>query len=153
MAASNTRFTQNSLGQSKNLIDSDHGIYRGAAPAITGLIAGDVQVMFMTPPSSLPFIGGEKVRALAYTGAKRFARLPDVPTMAEAGVPAKTPDAVLARLHEEVQKAVATATVRERLTGIGVIPLGSAPAEFKPFIAVQVKQIADIVRAAGIEPQ
>ena len=47
----------------------------------------------------------------------------------------------------------ATATVRERLTGIGVIPLGSAPAEFKPFIAVQVNQIADIVRAAGIEPQ
>jgi len=136
-------------------------------PLLTGLIAGDVQVMFMTPPSSLPFIGGEKVRALAYTGAKRFARLPDVPTLAEAGVPgmeglaswtgmlapAKTPDAVLARLHEEVQKAVATATVRERLTGIGVIPLGSAPAEFKPFIAVQVKQIADIVRAAGIEPQ
>ena len=144
-----------------------HVPYRGAAPAITGLIAGDVQVMFMTPPSSLPFIGGEKVRALAYTGAKRFARLPDVPILAEAGVPgmeglaswtgmlapAKTPDAVLARLHEEVQKAVATATVRERLTGIGVIPLGSAPAEFKPFIAVQVKQIADIVRAAGIEPQ
>jgi tripartite-type tricarboxylate transporter receptor subunit TctC len=123
--------------------------------------------MFMTPPSSLPFVEGEKIRALAYTGAKRFARLPDVPTMAEAGVlgmeglaswtgmfaPAKPPDAVLARLHEEVQKAVATAIVRERLTGIGVIPLGSAPAEFKPFIAVQVKQIADIARAAGIEPQ
>ena len=144
-----------------------HVPYRGAAPAITGLIAGDVQVMFMTPPSSLPFIEGEKIRALAYTGARRFGRLPDVPTMAEAGVPgmeglaswtgmfapAKTPDAVLARLHEEVQKAVATAAVRDRLTGIGVIPLGSAPAEFKPFIAAQVKQIADIVRAAGIEPQ
>jgi tripartite-type tricarboxylate transporter receptor subunit TctC len=52
-----------------------------------------------------------------------------------------------------VQRAVATAAVRERLTGIGVIPLGSAPAEFKPFVAAQVKQIADIVRAAGIEPQ
>jgi tripartite-type tricarboxylate transporter receptor subunit TctC len=144
-----------------------HVPYRGAAPAITGLIAGDVQVMFMTPPSSLPFIEGEKIRALGYTGARRFARLPDVPTMAEAGVtgmeglaswtgmfaPAKTPDAVLARLQEEMQRAVATATVRERLTSIGVIPLGSAPAEFKPFVAAQVKQIADIVRAAGIEPQ
>jgi tripartite-type tricarboxylate transporter receptor subunit TctC len=144
-----------------------HVPYRGAAPAITGLIAGDVQVMFMTPPSSLPFIEGEKIRALGYTGAKRFGRLPDVPTMAEAGVPgmeglaswtgmfapAKTPDAVLARLHEEVRKAVATAALRDRLTGIGVIPLGSAPAEFKPFIAAQVKQVADIVRAAGIEPQ
>jgi tripartite-type tricarboxylate transporter receptor subunit TctC len=87
--------------------------------------------------------------------------------MAEAGVPGmeglaswtgmfapgKTPDAVLARLHEEVRKAVATAALRDRLTGIGVIPLGSAPAAFKPFIAAQVKQVADIVRAAGIEPQ
>lgn len=144
-----------------------HVPYRGAAPAITGLIAGDVQVMFMTPPSSLPFIEGEKIRALGYTGAKRFGRLPDVPTMAEAGVPgmeglaswtgmfapSKTPDAVLTRLHEEVRKAVATAALRDRLTGIGVIPLGGAPAEFKPFIAAQVKHVADIVRAAGIEPQ
>jgi tripartite-type tricarboxylate transporter receptor subunit TctC len=144
-----------------------HVPYRGAAPAITGLIAGDVQVMFMTPPSSLPFIESEKIRALGYTGARRFARLPDVPTMAEAGVtgmeglaswtgmfaPAKTPAAVLARLQEEVQRAVATAAVRERLTAIGVIPLGSAPAEFKLFVAAQVRQIADIVRAAGIEPQ
>ena len=123
--------------------------------------------MFMTPPSSLPFIEGEKIRALAYTAARRFGRLPDVPTMAEAGVPgmeglaswtgmfapAKTPDAILVRLHEEVRKAVATAALRDRLTGIGVIPLGSAPAEFKLFIAAQVKQIADIARAAGIEPQ
>jgi len=144
-----------------------HVPYRGAAPAITGLISGDVQVMFMTPPSSLPFIEGEKIRALGYTGARRFARLPDVPTMAEGGVtgmeglaswtgmfaPAKTPAAVLARLQEEVQRALATAAVRERLTAIGVIPLGSAPAEFKPFVAAQVRQIADIVRAAGIEPQ
>ena len=64
-----------------------HVPYRGAAPAITGLIAGDVQVMFMTPPSSLPFVEAGKIRALGYTGAKRFLRLPNVPTMAEAGVP------------------------------------------------------------------
>jgi tripartite-type tricarboxylate transporter receptor subunit TctC len=144
-----------------------HVPYRGAAPAITGLIAGDVQVMFMTPPSSLPFIEAGKIRALAYTGARRFARLPDVPTMAEAGVagmkvlaswtgmfaPARTPEALLARLHEEVRKAAATPALRDRLTGIGVNPLGNTPAEFKPFIAAQVRQVADIVRAAGIEPQ
>ena len=93
-----------------------HVPYRGAAPAITGLIAGDVQVMFMTPPSS-PFIQGEKIRALGLYRRKRFARLPNVPTMAEAGVPgmeglaswtgmfapAKTSEALLARLHEEVR--------------------------------------------------
>ncbi len=144
-----------------------HVPYRGAAPALTGLIAGDVQVMFMTPPSSLAHVEAGKIRAIGYTGARRFARLPDVPTLAEAGVPgmevlaswtgmfapAKTPDAVLARLHDEVRNAVATPAVRDRLTTLGVIPLGSAPAEFKPFIAAQVKTIADIVRAAGIEPQ
>jgi tripartite-type tricarboxylate transporter receptor subunit TctC len=144
-----------------------HVPYRGAAPAITGLIAGDVQVMFMTPPSSLPFVEAGKIRALGYTGAKRFARLPDVSTLAEAGVPgmevlaswtgmfapAKTPAAVLVRLAEEIRKATETAAYRDRLTSIGVIPVGSAPAEFKPFVAAQVKQIADLVRAAGIEPQ
>jgi tripartite-type tricarboxylate transporter receptor subunit TctC len=123
--------------------------------------------MFMTPPSSLPFIQSGKIRALGYTGGKRFARLPEVPTMAEAGVPgmevlaswtgmfapARVSEAVLARLSEEVRTAVTTPAVRERLTGIGVIPLGNAPAEFKPFIAAQVRQIAEIVRAACIEPQ
>lgn len=143
-----------------------HVPYRGAAPAITGLMAGDVQVMFMTPPSSLPYLEAGKIRPLAYTGARRFARLPDVPTMAEAGVagmevlaswtgmfaPGKTPGPVIAQVHREVQKAVTTPAVRERLAGIGVIPLGSPPADFKPFVAAQLEQIADIVRAAGIEP-
>ena len=154
------------LFKSLTKIQMVHVPYRGAAPAITGLMAGDVQVMFMTPPSSLPYVEAGKIRPLAYTGAKRFARLPHVPTMAEAGVPGmevlaswtgmfapgRTPEPVLAQVHREVQKAIATPAVRERLAGIGVIPLGSAPAEFKPFIAAQVKQVADIVRAAGIEP-
>ena len=144
-----------------------HVPYRGAAQAITGLIAGDVQVMFMTPPASMTYLEGGQIRALGYTGAKRFSRLPDVPTMAEAGVPgmeelgswtgmfapAKTPPAVLARIHAEVAKAVATPAVRQRLTGLGVIPLANAPAEFKPFVAGQVRKIAEIARAAGIEPQ
>ena len=144
-----------------------HVPYRGAAPALSGLIAGDVQVMFMTPPSSMPLVDAGKIRAIAYTGAKRFARLPNVPTMAEAGVPgmevlsswigmfapAGTPASVLARLHEEVRKAVTTPAVRDRMTSLGVVPVGNAPAEFKPYIAGQVKLVADIARAAGIEPQ
>ncbi len=143
-----------------------HVPYRGAAPALTGLVAGDVQMMFMTPPSSMPYVEAGKVRAIGYAGTKRFARLPDVPTLAEAGVPgmevlsswtgmfapAKTPPAVLARLHEEVKKAVDSPFGRERLTGLGVIPVANPPAEFKPYIAAQVKQVADIVKAAGIEP-
>jgi tripartite-type tricarboxylate transporter receptor subunit TctC len=144
-----------------------HVPYRGAAPALTGLIAGDVQVMFMTPPSSLPYVEGGKIRALGYTGSRRFSRLADIPTLAEAGVPgmevlsswtgmfapARTSAAVQSRLHEEVHKAVTTPAVRDRLIGLGVIPVGNAPAEFKPYVAEQVKLIAEIVRAAGIEPQ
>ena len=144
-----------------------HVPYRGAAQAITGLIAGDVQVMFMTPPASMPYIESGKIRALGYTGAKRFARVPNVPTMAESGVPgmeelaswtgmfapARTPPAVLARIHEEVAKAVATPAVRERLVKLGVIPQGTSPTEFKPFVAAQRQKIAEIVKAAGIEPQ
>jgi tripartite-type tricarboxylate transporter receptor subunit TctC len=123
--------------------------------------------MFMTPPSSLSFVEAGKIRAIGYTGAKRFARLPDVPTLAEAGVtgmevlsswtgmfaPARTPAAVLARLHDEIQKATSNAAYRDRLVAIGVIPVGNAPAEFKPFVAAEVKQVAEIVRAAGIKPQ
>jgi tripartite-type tricarboxylate transporter receptor subunit TctC len=144
-----------------------HVPYRGAGQALTGLIAGDVQVMFLTPPSSLSYIEGGKVRALGYTGAKRFSRLPDVPTMAEAGVPgmeelsswtgmfvpAKTPPAVIARLYEHVAKAMASPAVRDRLIQIGVTPVGNGPAAFKPFVAAQMKQVADIAKAAGIEPQ
>jgi tripartite-type tricarboxylate transporter receptor subunit TctC len=144
-----------------------HVPYRGAAQAITGLVAGDVHVMFLTPPASLAYIEAGKIRPLGYTGAKRFARLPNVPTLAEAGVPgmevlaswtgmfgpAKLPPTVLTRLTEEIAKATAEPAMRGRLTAIGVIPLGSPPADFKPFVADQVKRIAEIVRAAGIDPQ
>lgn len=144
-----------------------HVPYRSAAQAITGLIAGDVQLMFLTPPASMPYIESGKIRALGYTGTKRFARLPDVPTMTESGVsgmeemaswtgmfaPARTPPAVLARIHEEVAKAVATPAVRMRLVGLGVIPQGTPPAEFKPFVASQTRKVAEIVKSAGIEPQ
>ena len=145
-----------------------HVPYRGASQALTALIAGDVQVMFMTPPAAMPYIEGGKIRALAYTGAKRFARLPDLPTMAEAGVPgmeklaswtgmfapAKTSPAVLARLHEEIAKAVATPRRARSGSPISAsFRSATEPAEFKPFVADQVREIAEIVKAAGIEPQ
>jgi tripartite-type tricarboxylate transporter receptor subunit TctC len=144
-----------------------HVPYRGAAPALTGLVAGDVQMMFMTPPSSMPYVQAGTIRAIGYAGTKRFSRLPNVPTLAESGVPgmevlsswtgmfapARTPPEVLARLHDEVRKAVESPFGRERLTGLGVVPLATAPSDFKPYIAAQVKQVADIVKAAGIQPQ
>ncbi len=124
-------------------------------------------MMFFTPPSALPQILAGKIRPLGYTGRTRFAQLPDVPTMDEAGItgmeavaswtgmfaPAKTPPAVLARLHAEVRKALANPKMQERLTQLGLAPIGNTPAEFKPFVAAQVSTIAGIVRAAGIVPE
>jgi tripartite-type tricarboxylate transporter receptor subunit TctC len=155
------------LFRSRTAIAMVHVPYKGAAPAVTGLIAGEVQLMFLTPPSSLSYIEAGRIKALAYTGASRFALLPDVPTMDEAGVagmdqigswtgmfaPAKTPPEVVARLADEVRNALAAPAVRDRLRQIGLAPIGNTPAEFKPFVAAQVKVIAEIVHAAGIEPQ
>ncbi len=144
-----------------------HVPYRGGAQAVTGLIGGEVQMAFLLPHSSLPFIQAGKIHALAYAGRERSTFLPDVPTLREAGVPdmetistwtgmfapAKTPVPILARLHEEVQKALAIPSVRDRLTDLGFKPIGDSPSEFKPFIAAEVARIAEIARAADIEPR
>jgi tripartite-type tricarboxylate transporter receptor subunit TctC len=144
-----------------------HVPYKGVAPALTGLLAGEVQVMFVTPPPTLSYIELGKIRALGYTGATRFAALPDVPTLAEQGVPgmevlaswsglfapAGTPADVVARLNAEISKALAVPHVRERIIQLGLQPLGNSSAEFKPFVADQARRIAEIVKAAGIEPQ
>jgi tripartite-type tricarboxylate transporter receptor subunit TctC len=155
------------LFQARTGIRMVHVPYKGAAQAITGLLGGEVQVMFLTPPASLQFIQEGRIRALGYTHRTRAAFLPDVPTMAEAGVaglemdggwtgmfaPAKMPPAILTRLEQEVTKAVASPFVRERLMTIGLKPVGSRPSEFKAMVAVQVKDYGEVVRAAGIAPQ
>ena len=122
--------------------------------------------MFMTPPLSLPHIEAGKIRALGFTGATRAPFLPDVPTISEAGVnmtmdggwfamfaPSRTPAVAVARLHDEVRTALAAPAVRERLATLGLDPVGSGPAAFKPFLATQVKDYAEMVRLAGIEPE
>jgi tripartite-type tricarboxylate transporter receptor subunit TctC len=143
-----------------------HVPYKGGAQVVNGLIAGEVDMLFMLPHSAMPFIQSGQIRALAYAGRERYAALPQVPTLKEAGVadmetlstwtglftPAKTPSAIQERLHQEVAKAIAVPAVRDRLIELGFKPVGSSPAEFKPFVAAQVERIADIVRAAGIQP-
>jgi tripartite-type tricarboxylate transporter receptor subunit TctC len=144
-----------------------HVPYKGAGPAIAALLGNEVQLMFMTPPLSLPHIKAGKIRALAFTGAARAPFLPDVPTMAEAGVagmtmdggwfamfaPARTPAAVVDRLQSEVKKALATPLLQERLAQLGLDPVGDTPAAFKTFLAKQVKDYAEMVRLAGIRPE
>ncbi len=130
------------------------------------LMAGEVQVMFGTATLSLPLIKTGKIRVLAFDDDKRAPFLPDVPTLAEAGLsptkmnswhglfaPAKTPPAVLARLEAEVLKAIALPEVRERIAQLDYIPVGSSVAQFRQFFADAVKRSAEAARAAGLEPE
>ncbi len=144
-----------------------HVPYKGAGPAISALLAGEIQVMLATPPLSVPHIKSGRLRALAYNYATRASFLPDVPTMAEAGLsgtlmdaswhglfaPARTPPAVLARLESEVRKAFAVPELRERFVKLGLNPVGDSSAEFRPFVANAIKRMAEAVRVAGIEPE
>lgn len=144
-----------------------HVPYKGAGPAISALLAGEIQVMLATPPLSVPHIKSGRLRALAYNYATRASFLPDVPTMAEAGLsgtlmdaswhglfaPAKTPRDILARLESEVRKAFAVPELRERFVKLGLNPVGDSSAEFKPFVANAIKRMAEAVRIAGIEPE
>lgn len=144
-----------------------HVPYKGAGPAITALIANEIQLMFLTPPLSLPHIKAGKLRALAYTAKRRAAFLPEVPTMAEAGidnmeldggwhgmfVPANTPPEIVTRLAAEVKKALGVQSVLERLAALGLDPIGSPPEVFKPFVAQQIKAFAEMVKLARIQPE
>jgi tripartite-type tricarboxylate transporter receptor subunit TctC len=144
-----------------------HIPYKGAGAAITALMAGEVQVMFVTPTLGLPLVKAGKLRALGYDATARAPFLPEVPTLAEAGVPptqidaswhglfapAKTPREILARLEAEVRKAMAVPEVRERFVKLGLNPVGDSSAEFTPFVAGAIKRMGEAVRVAGIEPE
>jgi len=144
-----------------------HVPYKGAGPAITALASGEIQVMFVTTTLGLPQIKAGRIRALAYNGAKRASFLPDVPTMAEAGVsgtemeaswhglfaPAKTPPAVVARLEGEIRKALALPEVKERFVNLGLFTVGSTSSEFGSFVANSIKRLGEIARVAGIQPE
>lgn len=163
----NTIHLASALFNSRAGTNMVHVPYKGAGPAITALMAGEIQVMFVTPTLGLALIKAGKIRALAFDSATRASYLPDVPTLAEAGAPptqmdaswhgifapAQTPKAVLARLESEVRKAFAARDVRERIVKLGLNPIGSASAEFRPFVENAIKRMAEAARIAGIEPE
>ena len=140
-----------------------HLPYRGSAPALQDLIAGNTQVMFDNLPSALPQIKAGKLTALAVTSGERSVALPDVPTIAEAGpvkgfeasswfgllAPAGTPPEIVNRLQQETAKALATPALKERLVSQGAIPSGNTPAQFTQFIAAEAKKWAQVVKTSG----
>ncbi len=143
-------------------IDMLHVPYKGSAPALTDLIGGQVQLMFDSLPSSMPFIKSGAIRPLAVTTLRRSAALPDVPTLAEAGypgfsistwygvwAPAGTPAAVVQRLSSEIAAIVRSPEVRAQLEKLGAEPVGNTPAEFTAFTKAELVKWASIVKQSG----
>jgi tripartite-type tricarboxylate transporter receptor subunit TctC len=143
-----------------------HIPYKGSAPAVTDLLGDQIQVMFDNAPNVLPQVKAGRLRALAQTGATRSAIAPDLPTVAEAGVPgyeltvwfglvapAGTPRDVIRKLNAEVLKILAMPEVRERFLAQGVEPLGSTPEQFGDHIRSQMAKWGKVVRDAGVEAE
>ena len=139
-----------------------HIPYRGSGPAVTDLLGGQVQVMFDNMPSALPHVRAGKLRPLGVTSAKRSPALPDVPTIAEAGLkgyeasswfgilaPAGTPKAIVDRLQQQIARGLATPEGRERLATQGAEPIAGTPAEFAAHIRAEIAKWGQVVKAAG----
>lgn len=146
-------------------VSFQHVPYRGAAPAMTDLLAGQVNFYFVTTPVSIEYIRAGRLRPLAVTTAARETALPDVPTIAEyvpgyeatawygIGVPKETPDSVVEKLNKEINAALAEPKVRARLIELGCTLMPGAPADFAKHIADETEKWAKVIRFAGLKAE
>jgi tripartite-type tricarboxylate transporter receptor subunit TctC len=145
-------------------LDLVHVPFSGGSPAVASTIAGHTPILFSALPTSFTNIKEGTLRALAVLSAKRHPALPDVPSIAEAGipemesdtltgllVPAGTPKEIVAALYREVAKMAADPGVRERLDTLGFVPVANSPDEFAARIKTELAKWADVVRAANIK--
>jgi tripartite-type tricarboxylate transporter receptor subunit TctC len=143
-----------------------HIPYRGDTPVITDILAGQIQLTFISPGPVLPHVRAGKLRALAITSAKRSSVLPDVPTLDEAGLkgyalgtwwgllaPAGTPTPIIDRLAKAMAKATSNPAVKSRFAKLAYEAYGNSPAEFAAFIKKEVARYAEIAKAAGVQPK
>jgi tripartite-type tricarboxylate transporter receptor subunit TctC len=164
-AASQTRFVAE-LWSARAGIKMQHIPYRGGAPAVQSLIAGQTEFSALSPLVSLPHIQAGGLRALAVSSLARYPQLPDVPTVAESGFPdfealqwvgllttAGTPPGVVERLNAEVNKALKDSNLIGKLAQEGMLPAGGASTEFASLIATEVKNWKETARAADIKPE
>ena len=140
-----------------------HLPYRGSAPALQDLIAGNTQVMFDNLPSALPHIRSGRLKALAVTSRERSPALPNVPTMEAAAnlkgfdasawfgllAPAGTPREVINKVHQDVARILATPEMRERFAAQGAQPIGDTPAQFGAFIRAEIDKWTQVVKFSG----
>jgi tripartite-type tricarboxylate transporter receptor subunit TctC len=147
-------------------IKMTHVPYRGAAPAYTDIMSGQTPVFFDNLASALGQIKGGTVRALAVTGKERSPLLPDVPTVAESGLPnyvytvwfglwapKNTPQPIVEKLYAQIQKALADPAVKERIAEDSGVPMNMPLADIQPFVQSEITKWADVVKRAGITVQ
>ena len=137
--------------------------YKGGGPAMVSLVGNEVQLSFATPPSAMPHVKGGRLRAIGTTGEKRSPALPDLGTVAEAGLPgfnvmawiglfapSKTPDAIINRLHTESAKVLRLPEVKDLVMGMGTEPGGTPPKEANAIVREETAMWAKVVKSAGI---
>jgi tripartite-type tricarboxylate transporter receptor subunit TctC len=147
-------------------INIAHVPYKGSALAMNDVLGKRVDMSFVSTVFVQPFIKAGRVQPIALTGPTRAPVLPDIPTFKEAGYPefeltgwyglwltGATPAAIVNRIHAEVAKFLVTAEVRARLDELGLVAVGSTPAEFARFVAQDIAFNRDIVRRIGLKPQ
>ena len=143
-------------------IKMQHIPYKGSAPALSDVMAGQVEVMFDTTLSAMPFIKAGKLKALGVTGSQRSQAAPEIPTIAESGLngyevfawngvlaPAGTPKAVIVQLNEEIKKAMLNPNVREKFNAQGFAGIGNSPEHFSSFLKDEVEKWSKTVKASG----
>ena len=147
-------------------IDVAHVPYKGTPEAIGDTIAGRVCCYFAPINAALPHVRGGKAVALAVSSAQRSTLLPDVPTIAESGVPgfdytlwvglwgqAAMPASLVSKINADVNKALASPDLAQRLTNLGTLPMKMSPSEFSDYVRREVEDTAKVLKAAGIKPQ
>jgi tripartite-type tricarboxylate transporter receptor subunit TctC len=142
-----------------------HVPYRGAAPALTDLLGGQVQVMFPDMPSAIAYIQAGKLRALAVTTAMRSEALPDIPSMGDfvpgfeadgwtgVGAPSHTPTEIIDKLNREINAALADPKMRAQLAGLGSAVFSGSPTDFGKLIAADTEKWGKVIRAANIKAE
>lgn len=162
--AGNTLHLASEMFKQRTGIPLQHVPYKGGSETFNGLMTGEVQILFVPPPSAVPFVKSGRLRALAFTGQSRLPAMPEVPTLNEAGitdmvvdftwhgwfVPAKTPMAIVQRLNDEARKALQSQKMRALMDAVSFQPVANSPDAFRQFVASEMKRYAEIVRAANV---